>query len=732
MHRSKSLFVLSAFVLSLLAGSFVWSVSSNMSLSAAFEDEDLSIRNSVKNLPKTDIACDVYDITLSTGQDIDNHVVSSYKGDSVSSKDRSYRDYDDEYALSKMSEPEIKYYRRLEDAGYNYITNASYDAYYVSTYNTYAIDGIQYSDLGLSKTKALDIAEYFVYNNPQYYFNKPSFLVSSQSVYITCYPDFADGDARMKTTESLFSVFDNMRESVISAGKSDYSRAVAAHNLICDFVSYESGAYDQSVYSALMHRKTVCAGYSELMAMLLNSCGVPTTVVASDMHAWNVVKLSGTYYGFDVTWDDSLGNYKYLAVSASDLKKYDNAKEHTAVSPWTEYAPVCSSFGYSGETTWDTTPDLSAPSVETFSSAENSVTLKWSPVTGALKYEYDLARDKSFKNTFNVNKETTSCSIKVINLKDNTTYYARVRSVGKSSSGFVYSDYTIIPFSYAKTVSLKAPVLKYSKSGDQSVSVYWDKVSGASQYQYDFSDDSSFSNCLVKDKKITANKITLTSLDINRDYYIRVRSVSGTYHSDYAVIKICIIVQAPNAPSVSLNSLSKGFAVSFSSQDKKVNFYYEIASDSLFNKILSKGSTSDTRVVYENTVPGKIYYVRAKAFKTTGSSKLYSAFSNVHQIKMPANISDTASGSKLSKPNVAVKCGSILLTIKWNKISEAQKYEYIVASDSSYKNVIVDKSTIGHMAMVSVSGFTGDRLYVKVRAVSGSDVSDWSSVTVKF
>ena len=123
MYRSK--FILSACAISLLAGSLTWIVSSNVSPSAAFNDEDISIKNFVKSLPKSDIACDIYNITLATGNDIDDHIVSSYKGSSSEKSNRSYKDYDDEFALSKMSDPEIKYYRRLEEAGYNYITNTN-------------------------------------------------------------------------------------------------------------------------------------------------------------------------------------------------------------------------------------------------------------------------------------------------------------------------------------------------------------------------------------------------------------------------------------------------------------------------------------------------------------------------------------------------------------------------------------------------------------------------------
>ena len=82
-----------------------------------------------------------------------------------------------------------------------------------------------------------------------------------------------------------------------------------------DYAALEGKAereYDEQ-YSAvglLRNGKAVCQGYSELYAILLNKVGIPTRFVSSDglNHAWNYVRIGGTWYHVDVTWDDCYQN----------------------------------------------------------------------------------------------------------------------------------------------------------------------------------------------------------------------------------------------------------------------------------------------------------------------------------------------------------------------------------------------------------------------------------------
>ncbi len=81
------------------------------------------------------------------------------------------------------------------------------------------------------------------------------------------------------------------------------------HDALMQVADYDmNAAMNQSAYSALVNRKTVCAGYARAYQYMLQQLGIPCyycTGYAGEDHAWNIVKLNNAYYNVDVTWDDT-------------------------------------------------------------------------------------------------------------------------------------------------------------------------------------------------------------------------------------------------------------------------------------------------------------------------------------------------------------------------------------------------------------------------------------------
>ncbi len=72
----------------------------------------------------------------------------------------------------------------------------------------------------------------------------------------------------------------------------------------------EKAEYNQSIVSVMENGRSVCSGYSKTAQILLNSCGIKTTIVLGrvrdgESHSWNLVLADGKYYYMDVTWGDS-------------------------------------------------------------------------------------------------------------------------------------------------------------------------------------------------------------------------------------------------------------------------------------------------------------------------------------------------------------------------------------------------------------------------------------------
>ncbi len=134
-----------------------------------------------------------------------------------------------------------------------------------------------------------------------------------------------------------------------SARTSNYDKILKIYRWIADNVAYDNDAledgaqellsYDQTAYSAIMDRKTVCAGFSQLMYYMLWKCQIPCRYIVGEGgrdgqmggHAWNTVWLRGEWYNLDITWDETslYGRERYfLRGSDTDFYRYDALKNN--------------------------------------------------------------------------------------------------------------------------------------------------------------------------------------------------------------------------------------------------------------------------------------------------------------------------------------------------------------------------------------------------------------------
>lgn len=94
----------------------------------------------------------------------------------------------------------------------------------------------------------------------------------------------------------------------------EYEKIKFVFEYLVNSVEYVEEAPDnQNIYSALVNKQTVCAGYARANQYLLNEMGIFCTYVTGttseteeggDGHAWNIVKVGENYYIVDVTWSD--------------------------------------------------------------------------------------------------------------------------------------------------------------------------------------------------------------------------------------------------------------------------------------------------------------------------------------------------------------------------------------------------------------------------------------------
>ncbi len=143
---------------------------------------------------------------------------------------------------------------------------------------------------------------------------------------------------RLGDLSAARSEFEAAAENMISGAQglsSDYEKELYVHNLLADKLTYKHNSLDQSAYSGIVMDYTVCAGYAKAFQYLMQKLGIPTYLCvgagASELHAWNIIRLDGEYYNVDCTWDDQdPTTYDYFNLS--DRMNYMHTRMYQSVN----------------------------------------------------------------------------------------------------------------------------------------------------------------------------------------------------------------------------------------------------------------------------------------------------------------------------------------------------------------------------------------------------------------
>lgn len=112
----------------------------------------------------------------------------------------------------------------------------------------------------------------------------------------------------------------------ISDEASDYEKILYVYEYIVNSVEYDLEAPDnQNIYSSLVGKRSVCAGYSKAAQYLLERLGISAIYVTgmangSNSHAWNLVRCGGEYYHVDTTWGDPV----YQIAEGEEAPQWEN------------------------------------------------------------------------------------------------------------------------------------------------------------------------------------------------------------------------------------------------------------------------------------------------------------------------------------------------------------------------------------------------------------------------
>ena len=123
-----------------------------------------------------------------------------------------------------------------------------------------------------------------------------------------------------KEVNNAISRVESIKKSIINSVSTEntYNKLLKVHNMLVNSIEYDQTCNKpntHNIYGALVEKQVVCEGYAKAYKYILDSLNIECILVngsginssnETEAHMWNYVKLNGSWYGIDVTWDDPI------------------------------------------------------------------------------------------------------------------------------------------------------------------------------------------------------------------------------------------------------------------------------------------------------------------------------------------------------------------------------------------------------------------------------------------
>lgn len=109
------------------------------------------------------------------------------------------------------------------------------------------------------------------------------------------------------------------------------------HDFIINNTIYDESKKEESytAYNLITTGKSICGGYSDIMAIYLNKLGIQNYRITSSNHIWNFVYLDDKWYHIDATWDDPVTSdgkqyllHNFFMISTDELLALDKIEHN--------------------------------------------------------------------------------------------------------------------------------------------------------------------------------------------------------------------------------------------------------------------------------------------------------------------------------------------------------------------------------------------------------------------
>lgn len=256
-------------------------------------------------------------------------------------------------------------------------------------------------------------------------------FASSGGILTACSPTYTMGADEYAQARDFYDRELNAIVAQVPQGSTDLEKVLFIHDYLAAHYEYDYAFQNYDAYSFLRDGKGVCQAYMLVFSDLMRALDVPVSYVSSDCinHTWNMVRLDGTWYHVDVTWDDPAINgadvmgaagHTYFLISdeTSEALRRDHARKNnlTYVDDWVRGVDVTCP-----DKTYETGPIADADSPLVYFPEDES----W----------YYLSTDSADKGLYRWTGEGES-----VRVGDYSAYYGGVAPLCQYRGCLYYSD----------------------------------------------------------------------------------------------------------------------------------------------------------------------------------------------------------------------------------------------------------------------------------------------------
>lgn len=222
---------------------------------------------------------------------------------------------------------------------------------------------IDISDFNIPYTACGDLLAKVINDNPDLFYVSSSYRYNYYTTGTTAYifPYYAAMEESIEEAQAIFDAGVAKALACVDDAMTDEQKAVVLHDYVCSEAMYPVLEFSQSgellndrdiwhsAYGFFKNHEVVCAGFTLAYSYLLKQVGVESAYVSSNQmgHAWNRVKIGGSWYNVDNTYDNhdqGRGVNTYGSVRHTHLLKSDSF-----------FSSENGSYHYGGTTYDDTT-----------------------------------------------------------------------------------------------------------------------------------------------------------------------------------------------------------------------------------------------------------------------------------------------------------------------------------------------------------------------------------------